>query len=347
MADSDPSTGTSLLRHAQIACVYLAVVVLALLAYSARNMLVLIFVGFFLALGVEPVVAWLHRHRWRRGLAIAAVIFVVVLLVGFIVLFAVVPAVGQVGHFLAQLPQLLSQLGQHLGEHQLRDTLHDPAVQGKVQEAAKQAATFLATALGAGFAAIGSLLGGIFSACTAGALLVYFSLAMPRLQGAMTRAAGSHPGRPEAILAAMNRVGGYVTGQALVSLCAGAVSYVFFLVAGVPYPALLAVVVALLDAIPQVGATLASVAGILVALSQSLPLAVITLLFFIVYQAVENYLIAPRVFARTVELSPLAAFVAILLGGSLAGVLGALIALPITAALKVLYRQARVEHITG
>lgn len=341
-----PPASPSLLRHAQIACVYLAVAVLAVLAYSARSMLVLIFIGFFLALGVEPVVAWLHRHRWRRGLAITAVILVLVLLAGAVVLFAVLPAIGQLGHFAASLPDVLSRLGVHLGDHQLRATLDDPAVQDQVRAAVEKGAAFLASALGAGFAVIGTLLGGIFAACTTGALLVYFSLAMPRLQNAMTRAASRHPGRPEAILAAMSRVGGYVTGQALVSLCAGAVSFVFFLIAGVPYPALLALVVTLLDAVPQIGATLASVAGVLVALSQSLPLAVITLLFFICYQAVENYLIAPRVFARTVELSPLAAFVAILLGGSLAGVLGALIALPITAALKVLYRQARTERTT-
>ncbi|MER7081789.1 Predicted PurR-regulated permease PerM [Saccharopolyspora kobensis] len=339
-----PPASPSLLRHAQIACVYLAVAALAVLAYTARSMLVLIFVGFFLALGVEPVVAWLQRHRWRRGMAITAVILAVVLLVGAVVLFAVVPAIGQLGHFAAQLPDVLSRLGVHLGDHRLRATLDDPAVHDEVRAAVEKGAAFLASALGAGFAVIGSLLGGIFAACTAGALLVYFSLAMPRLQAAMTRAASHHPGRPEAVLAAMSRVGGYVTGQALVSLCAGAVSFVFFLIAGIPYPALLALVVAALDAVPQIGATLASVAGILVALSQSLSLAVITLLFFICYQAFENYLIAPRVFARTVELSPLAAFVAILLGGSLAGVLGALIALPITAALKVLYHQARTER---
>jgi predicted PurR-regulated permease PerM len=81
----------------------------------------------------------------------------------------------------------------------------------------------------------------------------------------------------------------------------------------------------------------------LVALSQSIPLAAATLLFFIVYQALENYLVAPRVFARTVELSPLGALVAILLGGALAGVLGAMLALPVAAALKVLYQRAKVE----
>ncbi|MFB9568092.1 AI-2E family transporter [Saccharopolyspora hordei] len=342
--DGRPPAPPSLLRHAQIACVYLAVAVLAALAYSVRTMLVLIFVGFFLALGIEPVVGWLHRHRWRRGAAVLAVLLLVVLLVGAVVLFAIVPAVGQVGHFAAQLPQLLSQLGVHLGDHRLRDELADPSVQQELQQVVKQAATALVSALGAGFAVLGALLGGVFAACTAGALVVYFSLAMPRIEGALVRASAAHPGRPDAVRAAMGRVGGYVTGQALVSLCAGVVSYVFFLVAGIPYPALLALVVAALDAVPQVGATLASVAGVLVALSQSLPLAVVTLLFFLCYQAFENYLIAPRVFARTVELSPLAAFLAILLGGALAGVLGALVALPVTAAVKVLYAQARAEH---
>ena len=78
----------------------------------------------------------------------------------------------------------------------------------------------------------------------------------------------------------------------------------FFAIAGVPYPALLALIVAVLDAVPQVGAALASLVGVAVALSQSWGLAVATLIFFCVYQAVENYLVAPRVFSRTIELSP-------------------------------------------
>ncbi|MBQ0927489.1 AI-2E family transporter [Saccharopolyspora endophytica] len=332
-----------LLRHAQIACVYLAVGVLAVLAYTVRGMLVLVFLGFFLALGVEPVVGWLQRHRWRRGLAVGAVVLGLLIFLGAAILLVLVPAFSQIGHFVERVPNLVSGVGANLESGELRAHLRDPALHEQVKAAASSAASVAVQALTAGFAALGVVFGGVFAACTAGALMVYFSLAMPRLHSAVDRSGEGHPGRADALRAAMGRVGGYVTGQIVVSLCAGAASYVFFLIVGVPYPALLAVAVALLDTIPQIGATLASLVATLVALSQGLSPAVITLLFFVVYQAVENYLIAPRVFARTVELSPLGAFVAILVGGALAGVLGAMLALPVAAALKVLVHHARVE----
>ncbi|TDD43473.1 AI-2E family transporter [Saccharopolyspora elongata] len=340
--------GLSLFDHAKIACVYLLVGVVAVLAYSARNMLILIFLGFFLALGVEPIIAWLHRHGWRRGLALLVLLLGAVLLIGALVLLALVPAVGQVGQLVSEIPELISGIAAKLSaDPELQAKLNDPSVHEQLQQAMGAVTGVVTSTLAAGFAVIGTFFGGIFAACTAGALTVYFSLAMPRINAAVERGASAHEGRAEALRQAMGRVGGYVTGQAVVCLCAGIVSYLFFFFAGVPYPALLALVVALFDAVPQVGATLASVTGILVALSQSLTLAVVTLIFFCLYQMVENYLIAPRIFAKTVELSPLGAFVAILLGAALAGVLGALTALPIAAALKVLIRQFRAEHTTG
>ncbi len=334
----------SLVDHAQIAGVYLLVVVLAALAYTIRDVLVLIFVGFFLALGMEPIVAWLHQHHLRRGFGIALIIAAVLVVAGGLVLVAVVPIVRQVGDFAAGVPQLLTRLGAKFGDgSSVQQHLSDPTVQQQVKGAAATLARTVLTSVAAGFAAIGAFFGSIFAAVTVGALMVYFSLAMPRIQTSATRAAGRSD-RAEAITSAMQRVGGYVSGQALVCAVAGIASYVFFLFAGVPYPVLLAFVVAVLDAIPQVGASLASIAAILVALSQSFTLAAVTLVFFLVYQAAENYLIAPRVFAKTVELTPVGAFLAILVGIALAGVLGALTSLPIAAALKVLLRQAALER---
>jgi predicted PurR-regulated permease PerM len=322
----------------------LLVGVLAALAYTVREMLVLIFLGFFIALGIEPMVAWLHRHRWPRGSAVAAIVLAVLLVIGALALLAVVPAVRELGELAAQVPQRLFQLGAKFGNGTpLQTQLADPNTQAQVKDAVGKAAGTLSGALAAGFAAVGAFFGGVFSAVTAGALMVYFSLAMPRIHAATQRTAVTS-GRAEAVRTALGRVGGYVTGQVMICACAGLVSFLFFVIAGVPYPALLALVVAVLDAIPQVGATLASLAATLVALSQSITLAVVTLIFFMAYQAAENYLIAPRVFAKTVELSPLGAFVAILLGASLAGVLGAITALPITAALKVLFQHAQAER---
>jgi predicted PurR-regulated permease PerM len=184
------------------------------------------------------------------------------------------------------------------------------------------------------FSALGLLLGGAAAALTTLVLMVYFGLAMPRIRASLARLL-ARSDRVRTLDQALGRVGGYISGQILVSLIAGAVSFVFFLVVGLPYPALLAVVVALFDALPQVGAFLASLIGTAVALSQSWGLAVATLAFFCAYQAVENYLIAPRVFSRTIDLSPLAALVAVLVGASLGGLLGALVALPVTAAGKI------------
>lgn len=334
----------SLFDHARIAAVYLLVAVLAAVAYSVRGVIVLIFLGFFIALGIEPLVALLHRHRWPRGAAVAAIILAVLVVVGLLALVAVVPAVRQMDEFAGRVPQLLSGLGARFGTGTaIQSQLADPGVHDQVRTAAGKFVQAAGGVLAAGFAALGAFFGGVFAAVTVGALMVYFSLAMPRLQEASFRAAGRED-RAEALRTAMRKVGDYVSGQVLVCACAGIASYLFFLIAGVPYPALLAFVVALLDAVPQIGATLASVAGILVALSQSIELAVATLIFFMLYQMAENYLIAPRVFAKAVELTPLAAFVAILIGAALAGVLGAVIALPMAAALKVLYNQLRVER---
>lgn len=186
------------------------------------------------------------------------------------------------------------------------------------------------------FATLGVLLGSLFAGVTVLALFVYFSAAMPRILASANRALRDEPERVKVLERSLARVGGYVTGQATLCACIGVVTYLFFLLAGVPYPALLAIVVAVFDVVPQIGATLGSVVGILTALTVSFPLAVITLVFFILYQGLENYVISPRVFARTVELSPVSAFAAILVGASVGGVIGVLIALPLTAALKVI-----------
>jgi predicted PurR-regulated permease PerM len=213
----------------------------------------------------------------------------------------------------------------------------------EVSQVSGELGQVLVSALTAVFSALGLLLGGAAAALTTLVLMVYFGLAMPRLRASLARLL-ARPDRVQTLDEALGRVGGYISGQVLVSLIAGAVSFVFFLVAGVPYPALLAVVVALFDALPQVGAFLASLIGTAVALSQSWGLAVATLAFFCAYQAIENYLVAPRVFSRAIDLSPLAAFVAVLVGASLGGLLGALVALPVTAAGKIVLTRLLAAH---
>jgi predicted PurR-regulated permease PerM len=318
------------------ALVVLAVVVVVVVALRARQALLLAFTGFFLAVGFEPGVVRLTRHGLRRGLAVALLALGLLAVATVLVAVLVVPGLRQVSELVAQAPQVLDRIATRFGgsSTSLGATLSDPATHAQVTAVTQQVGQVLVSALTALFSALGLLLGGAAAALTTLVLMVYFGLAMPRLHAGLAHLLG-RPDRVATLDEALARVGGYVSGQVLVSLIAGGASFVFFLLAGVPYPALLALVVALFDALPQIGAFLASLIGTAVALSQSWGLAVATLAFFCAYQAIENYLIAPRVFSRTIDLSPLAAFVAVLVGASLGGLLGALVALPVTAAGKI------------
>ena len=175
-----------------------------------------------------------------------------------------------------------------------------------------------------------------------GVLTVYFSLAMPRLRERAHRLARD-PHRTKAIDAALSKVGAYVTGQGILCAVAGSTAYLALSLLGVPYAAALSLLVLFLDAIPQVGAAIGSLVSVAVALSVGVPQALGVAAFFGLYQSLENYLLAPRIFSQTINLTPLTALLAVLIGATIAGVLGAIVALPITAAAIVVVATLRPE----
>lgn len=142
-------------------------------------------------------------------------------------------------------------------------------------------------------------------------------------------------------------VGGYVTGNLLISLIAGTATTIVLLIAGVPYAIALGLVVAILDLIPLAGATLAAIIVTTIAFLHSVPAGIAVLIFFVVYQQLENHLFQPLVYGRTVKLSPLAVLIAVLIGAELAGILGALAAIPVAGSIQVVladWLRARLER---
>jgi predicted PurR-regulated permease PerM len=132
-------------------------------------------------------------------------------------------------------------------------------------------------------------------------------------------------------------VGGYVTGNLLISLIAGSLTTVVLLIMGVPYAVALGLIVAILDLIPLAGATIAAILIGTVAFLHSVPAGIVVVVFFVVYQQIENHLLQPVIYGRTVQLSPLAVLISILVGAELAGILGALGAIPIAGSIQVLF----------
>jgi predicted PurR-regulated permease PerM len=137
----------------------------------------------------------------------------------------------------------------------------------------------------------------------------------------------------------LEKIGQYIAGNVAISVIAGSLSFIFMVIAGVPYPVALALWVAIADLLPLVGAIVGAVPAVIVAFFTSVPLGIATLIFFIVYQQIENYVIAPRVMKSAVDVSPAAVLLAALIGGSLLGFFGALVAIPAAAAIKLIMQE--------
>jgi predicted PurR-regulated permease PerM len=134
-------------------------------------------------------------------------------------------------------------------------------------------------------------------------------------------------------------VGGFVLGNVITSFIAGAGTFVWMLAFGIPYPALLGLLIFLLDLIPVIGSTIGGVIVTLVALTVSLPVAIATLVFYVVYRLAEDYLLVPRIIGHTVKVPALVGMIAVVLGGVLLGIVGALIAMPVAAAIGLILNE--------
>jgi predicted PurR-regulated permease PerM len=321
-----------------------AVAGLAEMVITVRDVLVLIGLALFLAIGLEPAVSVLARYKFPRWAAVSTVLVVGMGVVGGFLAAAIPPLAKQTTQFVAQAPNMFSKLqSSHSMLRQLNDRLH---LQQRLQQVLGGDASGLVNGLlGAGQV--------VFSALASGLILVvltmYFLSDLPRIRATIYRLI-PHSRRPRAILLGdeiFAKVGGYVLGNLLISLIAGALTFGFLLIVGVPYALLLSMFVAILDLIPVVGSTIAGLVVCLVALSVSLPVCLATAGFFLVYRLAEDYVLVPRIIGRVLNVPALVTVVAVLLGGALLGIVGALVAIPAAAAVLLLTREVlfpRLDH---
>jgi predicted PurR-regulated permease PerM len=316
----------------------LATAAAAMAVYTARGVLILALIALFLAVSLDPAVRALSRWHIRRGLAILVVVLVVLGLVAAF-LQSVIPAMAEqfqamVRHF----PHYLASL-QHrsVGVRQISGRYHLTSQISKLF--ASLPGRLSSGALGISrrvFSALASTL-------TVAVLTIYFLVDLPRLRrSAVLLFPRAHRARFSRVAEVMvDKVGSYMLGNILVSLVAGLAAFAALTALRVPFAVPLAFVVAVTDLIPMIGATLGAVVCIAVALlaTRLWPTTVLLAAFFVAYQQLENYLIAPRIMRGQVQLSPAAVLLAGLIGGTALGLVGALMAIPIAAGLKVLLTE--------
>lgn len=311
------------------------------LLWLIRGVILILFVSVFLAVALGPAVDFYQRRLRLRRIAAIGLTYVTLLLVATVIgLLVVPPIVEQTTKFVENVPEYVADLGDN---QTIRDFDQKYDITPKLEEEAAK----LPERFGDAASTLQSIVIGVFSAVftivTVLVLAFFLLLDGRRLVDWAERELGPARGpRVRAIADEVYRsVGGYVRGATTIALIAGAATYAMLTILGIPFAVPLAVLAAFFSLIPLVGATIAGVIiAIVAALGADFPADLIAWsVFFIVYQQVENNVLQPQIFRRTVALHPLVVIVALLVGASLLGIVGALLAIPIAGAIQIVVKE--------
>jgi predicted PurR-regulated permease PerM len=303
------------------------------------SVLIIIGLSLFIAIGLDPILVFLVNHGMKRGWAVFIVTLGFVLVIAAFVLAAVGPLSHEIQTIVKNYPRYKSNIAHGKGW------------------AGKLAVKFHLTSYLKGNKKLKIPYGGILGAgkvllslgiatISTIALTIYFLIALPGVKRLWLSLLPKSRRVRAALLTdeVFGRVGGFMLGNLLTSVISGVGTYIWLVIFGVPYAVLLALVVALFDLIPMVGSTIAGIIVSLVALTKGLPIGIATAGFYIVYRYLEDYLVNPRVMKHTVKVTPGLTIIATLIGGTLLGLIGALVAIPVAATIHLLLEEVAVPR---
>lgn len=339
MSDVNNISNRTVLR---ILAIITAFVALVLLAYSLRTVLAWVVAAFFLAVALNPAVvaaAKLMPGR-KRGLATGLVFLITV---SFIVMMAYVlvpPFISQTRDFVQNLPEIADTVRR--SDNPVAQFVTSSGLLEQLTGADRSVALSRLSGLGGSLVdVIGNIFGGLIAMLTILALTFFMLLEGPSW---IERFWMFHPKdkraeRQQLAGRMYHIVTGYVTGRLFMGLTVAISTFIILMIMGVPYALPLSILAGVLDLIPLVGATTGGVIVTLAALFQSLGAALVVAAFYLLYQQFENNVLQPLVDSRTVQLSPLSVLISAILGISVAGLLGGLIAIPVGACLQVMAKH--------
>lgn len=310
---------------------------------AVHSVLVLLLVAAFLAIGLDPAVQGLERRGLRRSRAVGIVLLGVVLFFAVFAMAVVPPIIDQGQQFVEAAPGYVQELQSNprIAEFDRRYGVLD-RLSGALSDPERLGATVFGGVLGVGKVVVGT----VFSTLAVLILTLYFLANLPSIRAHCYRLVPRSRRARVGLLSdeVLSRVGGYVAGAMTIAAIAGGSTFLLLVLLGVPYPLALAMLVAVTDLVPLVGATFGAAVVLLVALSVSAKVVIALAVYYVAYQQLENYVLYPRVMQRSVDVSPAATVVAVLVGGSLLGVVGALLAIPMAAAVQLLVNEVVVPR---
>ena len=326
----------------RILIIIVAFVVGIFLIITLRQQLLWIGISFFFALALEPPVAWLSKRlpKQSRGLAVVVVVASTISAVAYIVSLIGPPVIKQFGELVNNLPAAYQEF---INDNNLLSSyLRTVDVPKSLSFNGQTIANFFATTGGGVSRVFSNVFSSIFAFLSIVVFTFFMVLEWPKWHDVFWRYQNpSKRSHRKNLYARMQKtVSGYIGGNLLTSLIAGIVAVIFFAIFKNPYAIALGFMVAIFDLIPMFGALLAAIIAVSVVLVYGgVSQAIVTAIFFLIYQQIENNILQPYIFSKTVDISPLVAGIAALFGASLAGLVGALVAIPIAASLQILMRD--------
>ena len=309
--------------------------------WIARGVITWILVALFLAVALNPAVEWFQRHGIRsRGIAVGVTFLALIVAIVLLGATFVPTLVNQINDFVQQIPQYVNDLVKGRGKLGFLETKYHVVERVKEQVQNGGAAKIFGVS-GTAIAVTKGVVTAIVATLTITFLTFFMLLEGPEW---VERFYALLPPDKEVRWRGIGRdvyrtVGGYVTGNLLISLIAGTLATITLLVLGVPFAVALGLIVAVLDLIPLAGATIALIVVGTVAFLHSIAAGIVVVVVFIVYQQLENHILQPLIYGRTVQLSPLPVLIAVLIGAEIGGILGALGAIPIAGSIQVIVRD--------
>jgi len=318
----------------------IAITLLRALA-SASDVFILLIISIYLAAGLNPAIEFFVKRGLRRGLSIFIVALSVIATALLFIILVIPPVIRQVDLFIQSLPETIQSLTNNKQIAQLNDQYQ--VIDNLVAQAREwiSGGQLFATLYGGVIGVGKTVLSGTFALLTVFVLTLYFMAALPKfLQVIYRLAPASRRTRVSAIGDAItNRIGIFVGSQILIAATAALFITLYGLILGIPYAAALGMVVFFAGLIPLVGHFIGATIFTLVALTQSLGTAIAALIGYAIYQQIENYLVMPRIMKRSLSIPGIVTIVAALLGSALFGLIGAILAVPMAAALLLILEE--------
>ena len=349
---SEQRNNSSERRWPSVSYLIKATIVIALtgavlfLIYETMNILILVIIAAVIAIGLEPIISGTMRIlHVNRGLAIAIAILVALIFISVFLLFIVPPLVHQIADLSKAIPSVMEKAGQRsdwLGQLLSKN-------QKIIQEFIASLPSRVVNSFGTIVGITGRISGFIINTITVLVLTVFFINQIP---GLANRASQLFRPSQRTIASAtiskmLEKIGSFVSGNLFTSLICMISTYIALVLLRIPYSIPLAIWAGITDLIPQIGAFMGALPAVILAFYISPFIGIMTIAYFLIYQQIENFFITPQVMQKAVNLSSSTVLIATLIGGDLAGIVGILLALPVTAVLKVFFTDVWYPSTIG